>query len=945
MKKHLSILLSVALAVVVMAGMTVFAAAETAANTAEIVYGDANTDGAVNMKDVLTIRKYVAGLSAEIDLTAADTNGDGAVNMKDVLTVRKFVANLITVIDPGNTNPTENPTATAVIETTAKTDSTETELTATETETEPGKTSSTTETKSTTETSGTESTAKPSETSSTTQPSETKPTTAPTKVPENPETVFFGSYEQDGDFKNGKEPIEWIVLEEKDGTKLLLSRYVLDYRMQADHYREDYNWASYSGVREWLNDEFYDMAFSSNEKPYMLQKETYTKQLATAKNTADIKTFDHVSLLSMEELELYFDLKTDAQNNTYSESLLAEATPQAAKFDYCNTVDEDWYGFEHFGYGDEWMGKNTALWLLRTPGGGGSCDASFVSDSGIVSYDYLATFLGGIRPVILLSDEPYSFDETVCYPENASLTREVCHDMDGSFAVTGEHLYDANGNETSRRTYSRLGVMENWGYVYDWTYDDQGNMLSERYYNGITYIEEYSYDEFGRRVKTTGYIYDGFLGNSPYTPDEVSLDVIVEYAYDYEGDEVAYNYYDANGNLIKEYDYFVRNDDGTITVYYVDGDGNPFYASIYDADGYRIGNLNYNDDGTAYVCKYNQNGDMIAEWKQYADGTIRMIYEYEYNENGDILSYTMYDEEGNYEVKVVFTYDDHGNVVSVRPYNEDGSICETIDDYETYYDVVYTYTESGNIAKNKLYNKNGSLRTCDVYTYDEQGNLISRRCYYDEECTSVGWSWSCDFTYDENGNESSYRAYNYDGSVDWSRSWDVTYDENGNQTSERRYNEDESIKWEFSFDKTYDENGNRTSGRFYKVDGSKDWLRSWDETYDENGNQTRVRYYNEDGSVNWWNSWDATYDENGNRTSERYYNGDGSVDWAMSCDCTYDENGNQISERYYYDDGTLSSSWEATYDANGNQTSFMRIYGDGSYDCWYEYIYLNPIAG
>ena len=57
------------------------------------VWGDANGDGAVNMKDVLALRKYLAGL--DVSLTeAADCNGDGAVNMKDVLSLRRFLAGL-----------------------------------------------------------------------------------------------------------------------------------------------------------------------------------------------------------------------------------------------------------------------------------------------------------------------------------------------------------------------------------------------------------------------------------------------------------------------------------------------------------------------------------------------------------------------------------------------------------------------------------------------------------------------------------------------------------------------------------------------------------------------------------------------------------------------------------------------------------------------------------
>ena len=41
-------------------------------------------------------------------------------------------------------------------------------------------------------------------------------------------TVTFGTYEQDGNASNGAEPIEWYVLDEKDGKKLLVSKYILD---------------------------------------------------------------------------------------------------------------------------------------------------------------------------------------------------------------------------------------------------------------------------------------------------------------------------------------------------------------------------------------------------------------------------------------------------------------------------------------------------------------------------------------------------------------------------------------------------------------------------------------------------------------------------------------------------------------------------------------------
>ena len=57
----------------------------------EILYGDADGDGELTMKDVLTIRKYVVGMEVEIDLEAADADGDGEITMKDARLVCRTI--------------------------------------------------------------------------------------------------------------------------------------------------------------------------------------------------------------------------------------------------------------------------------------------------------------------------------------------------------------------------------------------------------------------------------------------------------------------------------------------------------------------------------------------------------------------------------------------------------------------------------------------------------------------------------------------------------------------------------------------------------------------------------------------------------------------------------------------------------------------------------------
>ena len=55
--------------------------------------GDINGDENVNLKDVVLLRRYIAGgWGVELDEKTADLNGDGAVNLKDVVLLRRYIA-------------------------------------------------------------------------------------------------------------------------------------------------------------------------------------------------------------------------------------------------------------------------------------------------------------------------------------------------------------------------------------------------------------------------------------------------------------------------------------------------------------------------------------------------------------------------------------------------------------------------------------------------------------------------------------------------------------------------------------------------------------------------------------------------------------------------------------------------------------------------------------
>ena len=55
--------------------------------------GDLNEDGSVNLKDVVLLRRYVAGgWDTGLTKELADINGDGNVNLKDVVLLRRYIA-------------------------------------------------------------------------------------------------------------------------------------------------------------------------------------------------------------------------------------------------------------------------------------------------------------------------------------------------------------------------------------------------------------------------------------------------------------------------------------------------------------------------------------------------------------------------------------------------------------------------------------------------------------------------------------------------------------------------------------------------------------------------------------------------------------------------------------------------------------------------------------
>lgn len=146
-----------------------------------------------------------------------------------------------------------------------------------------------------------------------------KPTPEPTPDPVIPwaktvkvgDYVKFGSYEQDNNTANGKEPIEWFVLDVQNGNALLISRYALEVMM----FSGSTNWKN-SQLRNWLNESLLYEIFSDKEQ----ERIKLTNVSADKNPEYDIywgsDTTDKIFLLSISEADHYFKSDLDRQCET-----------------------------------------------------------------------------------------------------------------------------------------------------------------------------------------------------------------------------------------------------------------------------------------------------------------------------------------------------------------------------------------------------------------------------------------------------------------------------------------------------------------------------------------------------------------------------------------------------------------------------------------------------
>ena len=193
------------------------------------------------------------------------------------------------------------------------------------------------------------------------------------KVAKAGDYVFFGAYEQDNDISNGKEDIEWLVLEVKDGKALVISKYALDCQQYNTSYA-DVTWETCT-LRNWLNNNFINSAFTANEKAMIPTVTVSADENPSYSTNPGNATQDQVFLLSITEAYKYFSSDSARQCKPTEYAVAGGA--------YVNSSN------------------GNCRWWLRSPGDDQS-DAAFVLGGGYVyedGDDVLSDF-DAVRPAL-----------------------------------------------------------------------------------------------------------------------------------------------------------------------------------------------------------------------------------------------------------------------------------------------------------------------------------------------------------------------------------------------------------------------------------------------------------------------------------------------------------------------------------------------------------------
>ena len=186
------------------------------------------------------------------------------------------------------------------------------------------------------------------------------------------DVIVFGSYEQDNDTSDGKEAIEWVVLEKSGDSLFVISRYALDGRVYDESYLGGITWDTCS-LRRWLNNGFLNEAFSQTEQMRIEESTVDTVVISESWSYGSRESKEKIFIISKEEARQYLT----------EELKRCEATAYAA--------EQDVYISRFTGYCRWWTRTSV---ISRN-------EAEFIDSEGSLDSGYSSTYSSNaVRPVM-----------------------------------------------------------------------------------------------------------------------------------------------------------------------------------------------------------------------------------------------------------------------------------------------------------------------------------------------------------------------------------------------------------------------------------------------------------------------------------------------------------------------------------------------------------------
>ena len=241
------------------------------------------------------------------------------------------------------------------------------------------------------------------------------PSSTPAPIEADAKTTLIGSEITLGNYRG--EDIKWIVLDANDKNMLVISKDIIEAKSFNDS-DADVTWETCT-LRKWLNEDFYQTAFSSSEREQIQKTLVVTPDDPTSGADGGEDTEDNIFILSVDEANKYFASDDDRR---------------AAPKDYLSEQELGIYD----GYGYWWLRSPSSDTVGKYATKNGACVGS---DGNVNNWGEWITTPEGIRPVMWIDKNVEPAEGAGSDPTNADKATLV---RDGDVVIFGKYEQDGN---------------------------------------------------------------------------------------------------------------------------------------------------------------------------------------------------------------------------------------------------------------------------------------------------------------------------------------------------------------------------------------------------------------------------------------------------------------------------------------------------------------------